>query len=1285
MEQYCITSITVTLVLKLGSHLRILRSSSGLREPKTFLIFDCKLHGRSQELIFSTENQRPWNGVAEDSIPCGPHCYLKVLKLDGNAEVSSIQLDIEQKTALSSDAYEIPVSREKDSGPSLGKRLRSDKSDHASSNVPHMTTYLTSEYLNAISDGWMDYAKRIAQLSGIGRTGRGATEYLVEHNKCTWVAVQKGRGLKNTQILAKLDLFQIFGSSLRMLAWINFQKDNHTKEALRNVLATINSLFQRIKDVLDKAVQLEMGHLSHFEILIVVAFNLFAEENDDIAVIEGGLEHLAALEGSLESIPVTNSCIIKHGRPDRVKNLEGTSNGNNGGSNGGSNSTGRQSGNQMVQYGRMSKIEFPKFSGDDFVRRYGDRCTWEIQEVLKRCGAVFEDPMVELKSMRLSAQKFGCKLRPTSPLLVSVASGKEIVSSYECKQFKWSIQGQNYSCDAMLLPLGSCEMVLGVQWLSTLGDIKWNFQELTMVFELMGKRVVFSCQKMEENKDVPGSVKNVLQDFEDVFAVPTELPSQSTIEVAFMKLKQAMMEAHVLSLPDFDQEFVIETDASGIRIEAVLCQNDHSLAYLSKTLSTKYYEKEFMAVCDELLQVVVSSVASDVMNKVKASWQNDDTMPQLIKSKKDHSYKGDKLTFKNELLKRKGKIVVGNDMVLKNQLISHFYEDAVRGHSRVLVSTKKLNAVFYWKGLKRMFRQFVKECDTCQRRKPHLSAYPGLLQPLPIPERIWTEVSIDFIEKLSTSQGKSVIMVVVDRLSNYAYFMPLAHPFTASQVAQVFLDGVYKLHGLHESIVSDRDKVFLSNFWKSLFSTLNVKLKLSTAYHPQSDGEFEKQGVKPDELAIISKEAVAPYESPALSKGYIFPEGAARLRGFHVCVGSGGEPQLPEWYTEKDLASKILTSAAGDTFKYEVLIIATGSTKDGKALVVGGGYIGLELSSGLRVNNFQVSMVYPEPWCMPCLFTADMAAFYEGYYTKKGVNIIKGTVAAGFVSKYNGEVKEVKLKDGQVEEGKGGIKTDAFFNTSVDNVYAIGDVATRVEHVDHSRKSAEQAVKAIFAGEQGNEIEDYNYLPFFYSRSFDLSWQFYGDNAGDSVVFGDQDPASEKPKFGTYWLKDGKVVGAFLESGTPEENTAISNVAKMQPPASSLESLASEGLKTLSLSSMAEKSFKYIILGGVYQLLLAYVQGYAAREFEKQGVKPDELAIISKEAVAPYERPALSKGYMFSEGAARLPGFHVCVGSGGEPQPPEWYTEKGIDVVFYVIVYGVPKIIIHETSYLQVD
>lgn len=103
-------------------------------------------------------------------------------------------------------------------------------------------------------------------------------------------------------------------------------------------------------------------------------------------------------------------------------------------------------------------------------------------------------------------------------------------------------------------------------------------------------------------------------------------------------------------------------------------------------------------------------------------------------------------------------------------------------------------------------------------------------------------------------------------------------------------------------------------------------------------------------------------------------------------------------------------------------------------------------------------------------------------------------------------------------------------------------------------------MQAIFASEQGKSIDEYDYLPYFYSRAFDLSWQFYGDNVGDTILFGDNSPSSASRKFGTYWIKDGKIVGAFLEGGTPEENKAIAKVARVQPPVDSLEQLATEGL-----------------------------------------------------------------------------------------------------------------------------
>jgi hypothetical protein len=99
---------------------------------------------------------------------------------------------------------------------------------------------------------------------------------------------------------------------------------------------------------------------------------------------------------------------------------------------------------------------------------------------------------------------------------------------------------------------------------------------------------------------------------------------------------------------------------------------------------------------------------------------------------------------------------------------------------------------------------------------------------------------MDFIEGLPKSEGYNVILVVVDHFTKYAHFIPLKHPYTAISVARVLFDIVVKLHGLPQSIVSDRDKVFTSSVWKELFKLMGVQLHLSTAYHPQTDSHTKR-------------------------------------------------------------------------------------------------------------------------------------------------------------------------------------------------------------------------------------------------------------------------------------------------------------------------------------------------------------------------------------------------------------------------------------------------------------
>jgi hypothetical protein len=141
----------------------------------------------------------------------------------------------------------------------------------------------------------------------------------------------------------------------------------------------------------------------------------------------------------------------------------------------------------------------------------------------------------------------------------------------------------------------------------------------------------------------------------------------------------------------------------------------------------------------------------------------------------------------------------------------------------------RIKLLFAWKGMKAAIRSFVASCSICVQAKPDRARYLGLLSPLPVPKNSWEVISMDFIEGLPTSGHANCIMVVVDKFS---HFIPLHHPFSTQKVAQVFLDNIFCLHGLPTHIISERDPIFTSQFWRELFCLAQVQLCMSTAYHP---------------------------------------------------------------------------------------------------------------------------------------------------------------------------------------------------------------------------------------------------------------------------------------------------------------------------------------------------------------------------------------------------------------------------------------------------------------------
>lgn len=144
-----------------------------------------------------------------------------------------------------------------------------------------------------------------------------------------------------------------------------------------------------------------------------------------------------------------------------------------------------------------------------------------------------------------------------------------------------------------------------------------------------------------------------------------------------------------------------------------------------------------------------------------------------------------------------------------------------------------------WPSMHTDVHRFISHCLTCQQVKPKIKRRVGLLQPLPIPYAIWEYLSLDFITGLPSSHNYTTILVVVDRFTKGVHFGALPSQYPAFKAATLFIDTFCKLHGFPRSIVSDRDPLFISALWRELFRLSGTKLRMSTTYHPQTDGQME--------------------------------------------------------------------------------------------------------------------------------------------------------------------------------------------------------------------------------------------------------------------------------------------------------------------------------------------------------------------------------------------------------------------------------------------------------------
>ena len=168
------------------------------------------------------------------------------------------------------------------------------------------------------------------------------------------------------------------------------------------------------------------------------------------------------------------------------------------------------------------------------------------------------------------------------------------------------------------------------------------------------------------------------------------------------------------------------------------------------------------------------------------------------------------------------------------------HNSQVAGHPGRAKTRDLVSRLYWWPSWRKDTELFVDSCDSCQRFKPSRQRPCGLLEPLPIPARPWGSVSADFIVGLPESEGMTCVMTVVDRLTKMAHFIPLPGPPTAHDMANVFIKQIVRIHGLPDDMVSDRGSQFVSAFWRELCRVMSVKLKHSTSYHPETDGQSER-------------------------------------------------------------------------------------------------------------------------------------------------------------------------------------------------------------------------------------------------------------------------------------------------------------------------------------------------------------------------------------------------------------------------------------------------------------
>ncbi|KAJ9561776.1 hypothetical protein OSB04_006936 [Centaurea solstitialis] len=234
--------------------------------------------------------------------------------------------------------------------------------------------------------------------------------------------------------------------------------------------------------------------------------------------------------------------------------------------------------------------------------------------------------------------------------------------------------------------------------------------------------------------------------------------------------------------------------------------------------------------------VVQTSLKSQIVEAQKEALKADNLNKETLHGiEKEFEEKEDGVCY------FKGRIWIPRAEQLRKMIMDEAHQSKYSIHPGSDKMYKGLKEHYWWPGMKRDIAIYVSKCLTCAKVKAEHQKPSGLLQQPEIPEWKWEQISMDFVTKLpKTKKGNDTIWVIVDRLTKSAHFLPIKETYSIDKLAQLYVGEIVMRHGVPISIISDRDSRFTSRFWQSLQAALGTRVDLSTAYHPQTDGQTER-------------------------------------------------------------------------------------------------------------------------------------------------------------------------------------------------------------------------------------------------------------------------------------------------------------------------------------------------------------------------------------------------------------------------------------------------------------